>query len=700
MLNDYNKKNDDERSVENQNDTIRVNLTLLDELMIYAGELVLARNQLLRLTSDLVRQIPGLSSVLQDVNLTTSILQEKIMNTRMQPISLVFSKFPRLVRDIQLKNQKKIKFDTFGNDINLDKSVIENLYNPLAILIFYITQFDLESTADRIKADKDETSHITLKAYHEGGKVNVDIFSDGQGLNPDMIIKKALQNGIISENESHRLSKKEIVNLLFTNDFFTFNAKLEDGEQEVSLQDVRITLEKIGGTITIDSEEGKSTTINIKLPLTLVIIPSIIITVNKLNFAIPQVSLQEIVRIRKDDPDHKIEKVNNAPVLRLRNKLLPILYLWQVLGMDEPEAIDDTTRILVLRHDDNEFGLVVDEIFDHEEIVVKTIPHFFKDTLCYSGTTIMGDGTVALILDVNGISRKGKLNFTGLKDQVTVEDTEEKIQQDVQNLLLFENAKDQFFALNLDLIKRIEKINIADIDKVGQKEYIEHEGKSLSVIRLENFLPVNAPQTEQADLYVIIPKSVENPIGIITRKIVDSVSVNIQIDTESIMSRGLIGSALMKDRLVLFPDIYELIEMAEPEKMQLYKIKDQKKRKMLLIEDTPFFRSLEKNYFESAGYDVELAIDGMDGYKKAMSKKYDIFVVDLIMPRMDGYQFIENIRKNSQFDDIPALALTTLTSEESKEKAFKAGFNAYEIKLHKEKLLETVKDLINNHGRN
>jgi len=520
------------------------------------------------------------------------------------------------------------------------------------------------------------------------------------GLNPDTIIKKAIENRVISENEAHRLSKKDIINLLFTNDFFTFNARLDEGDKEVSLQDARIILEKIGGTITLDSDIGKSTIINIKLPLTLVIIPSIIITVNNLNFAIPQVSLQEIVRIRVNDPEHKIENINGAPVLRLRNKLLPILYLWKVLNMKEPKSIDDTTRILVLRHDDNEFGLVVDEIFDHEEIVVKAIPNFFKDTLCYSGTTIMGDGSVALILDVNGLSKKANLNFTGLKEQLVVEETEEKIQQDIQNLLLFENDTDQFFALNLDLIKRIEKINRNDIDKVGQKEYIEHEGKSLTVIRLENFLPISAPKDDQENLYVIIPKAVENPIGIITRKIVDSISVNIQIDTESIIARGLIGSCLLKDKLVLFPDIYELIELAEPEKMALYKIKNNKTQRMLLIEDTPFFRSLEKNYFESAGYEVELAIDGMDGFKKAMSKSYDIFVVDLIMPRMDGYQFIENIRKNETLKDIPAMALTTLTSEESKDKAFKAGFNAYEIKLHKEKLLETVKNLINKNGRN
>ncbi len=264
----------------------------------------------------------------------------------------------------------------------------------------------------------------------------------------------------------------------------------------------------------------------------------------------------------------------------------------------------------------------------------------------------------------------------------------------MQNLLLFENAKDQYFALNLDLIKRIEKVKSSDIDLVGDKEYMEHEGKSLHLIRLEHFLPVQTPDENSNELYVIIPKAVENPIGIIVRRIVDSISVNIEIDSESIIARGLIGSALIKNELVLFPDIYELIEMAEPEKMQQYKIKDKKKQRILLVEDTPFFRSLEKNYLESAGYEVDIAVDGMDGFKKAGKTKYDLFVVDIIMPRMDGYQFAESVKKNTDLKDIPALALTTLSSEDSKAKAFKAGFDAYEIKIHKDKLLETIKSLI------
>ncbi|HOQ80067.1 MAG TPA: chemotaxis protein CheW [Candidatus Cloacimonadota bacterium] len=686
----------EDKNSENKNETIRVSLTLLDELMIYAGELVLARNQLMRLTTELSKTIPGLSNVLQDIDMTTSTIQERIMNTRMQPISLVFSRFPRLIRDMTMKNKKKIHLETSGDSVDLDKSVVESLYDPLAIVMYYLVEKDIESPEERIRANKDETANIYLKAYQEGGKVNVDIISDGAGIDTQLLLNKAIEEGLVSANDAERYGKKDIFDLLFSHNFFKNHMKLDHGEEEVGLVDARVMLEKIGGSISVDTGLANNTIINVKLPLTLVIIPSIIITVNEQNFAVPQVSLQEIVRLKVGDVEHKIEQVNDAPVLRLRNKLLPILYLHKVLGMKKEEQNDETVRIMVMKHDDNEFGLVVDEIFDHEEIVVKNIPRFFKNSLCYTGTTIMGDGSVALILDIGGIGAKGKLNFTGLKEQAgSSDDIDRRMHDDMQNLLLFENAKDQFFALNLDLIKRIEKIAKADIDLVGEKEYIEHEGKSLHVIRLEQYLPVQAPDHEDSDLYVIIPKSVENPIGIIVHRIVDSISVNTEIDSDSIMAKGLIGSALIKDDLVLFPDIFELIEMSEPEKVQKYRAKDKKKQKILLIEDTPFFRSLEKNYLESAGYSVDIAIDGMDGFKKAGQHKYDLFIVDIIMPRMDGYQFVEAIKRNPELQKIPTLALTTLSSEESKTKAFNAGFDAYEIKVHKEKLLETVESLLN-----
>ncbi|MDD3049698.1 MAG: hybrid sensor histidine kinase/response regulator [Candidatus Cloacimonetes bacterium] len=677
-------------------ESIRVSVPLLNDLMTFAGELVLARNQLLRMTEDISKTVPGLQNVLQDINMTTSLLQEKIMNTRMQPISTVFNKFPRVIRDLSNKLKKDIKLEVTGNDVDLDKSIIEVLSDPLTHLIRNSADHGIELPSVRQKAGKPSVGTIWLKAYHEGGKVNIDVVDDGRGINRENILKKAIDKGIVTESEAKIMSDKNVYSLIFAAGFSTAEEVSDVSGRGVGMDVVRTNIEKLGGSVSVDSEKGKGTVVNLKLPLTLAIIPSLIVTVQNQNFALPQVSLRELVRIKKGEGQHKIEMVNNAPVLRLRNKLLPIVYLADVLGLPKNDENQEIIRVLVLQQDENEFGLVVDNIFDSEEIVVKSIPRFFKKSMCYSGTTTMSDGTVALILDIAGIASKAKLNFSAIQTKTeSKEDSLRKDTQEKQNLLLFENADDEFFALNLDLIKRIEKINQSEIEIVGDKKYIEHEGKSLRIIQLEDFLPVKVKQNPGENIYVIIPTWIENPIGIIAHKIIDSISVNANIDTESITAKGLIGSALIDKRIVLFPDIYSIAEMADPEKTHRYHSDQNEKIKILLVEDTPFFRSLVKQYFESVGYKVDLAVDGMDAMKKLQKNKYQAFVVDIIMPRMDGFEFAKAVRSNEEYDTTPLIALTTLSDDVNRSKATEIGFDAYEIKVHKEHLLETVKKLLN-----
>ncbi|MDD4155203.1 MAG: hybrid sensor histidine kinase/response regulator [Candidatus Cloacimonetes bacterium] len=694
-------KHPKKESVTHQKETLRVSVNLLNDLMTFAGELVLARNQLMRLASDAARTVPGLNSVLQDINFTTSILQEKIMNTRMQPISLVFNKFPRVIREMEIKLNKKINLDIVGNEVDLDKSIIENLSDPLTHLVRNSADHGIESPQERTKNGKTEAGTIWLKAYHKGGKVNIDVIDDGKGMDEQKILRKALEKGVINESDVSKLSKKDILDLVFAPGFSTADQISAVSGRGVGMDVVKTNIEKLGGSVSIDSTLGKGSSVNLKLPLTLAIIPSLIIKVSNMHFALPQVALKEIVRVKKNDPTRKIEKIHQSPVLRLRNKLLPIVYLKEVLGIEKLVEEQEVTRVLVLSFDTNEFGLVVDEIVENEEIVVKSIPQFLKSSQCYSGTTIMGDGSVALILDIPGMANKAKLDFVGLREEekkfLKYDEDEEHIKKtlDKQSILLFENAENEFFALNLDLIKRIEKISNEQFEKVGEKEYIEHEGKSMRVVRLEHYLPVRAREKENDFRYVIIPKLIENPLGVIAHKIIDSIDIEVNIDTESITSKGLIGSSLIKEDLVLFPDIYQIIEMAEPERVNKTMNNQNTKYNILVVEDTPFFRTLEKQYFESAGYKVDTAIDGVDALKKLSKKKYDILIVDIIMPRMDGYEFVNNVKKNEQFKNIPCIAVTTLTSEDSREKAKKVGFDAYEIKIHKEKLLGLVKELVN-----
>lgn len=683
-----------------QKETLRVSVSLLNDLMAFAGELVLARNQLLRLASDASKNVPGLPAVLQDIDMTTSVLQEKIMNTRMQPISLVFNKFPRMIRDLGGKLNKKINLETTGNDVDLDKSIIENLSDPLTHLVRNCADHAIELPDERVKKGKPEFGTVLLKAYHEGGKVNIDVIDDGAGIDPNKLLRKALEKKVISETEAKKLTEKQILELIFAPGFSTAEKISDVSGRGVGMDVVKTNIEKLGGSVSIESKVDQGTLVNLKLPLTLAIIPSLIIKTRNMHFALPQVALKELVRVKKGDENRRIEKVNEAPVLRLRNKLLPIVYLTEVLGIDKHDENVEVTRVLVLKHDINEFGLVVDEIVENEEIVVKSIPRFFKSSTCYSGTTIMGDGSVSLILDIAGIANKAKLNFASIKEQEkniskAEEEASSSVSSEKQNILLFENAENELFALNLDLIKRIEKLENDEFEMVGEKEYIEHEGKSLRVVRLEHFLPVRTREKQNTYRYVIIPKLLEMPIGIIAHKIIDSLETEIHIDTENITSKGLIGSALIQEKLVLFPDIYQMVEMAEPEKAIRRIHNENDKFKLLIVEDTAFFRTLEKQYFESAGYRVDTANDGLDALKKLANKNYDLFIVDILMPRMDGYEFVQEVRKNPKLLNTPCVAVTTLTSEESRQKAKDSGFDAYEIKIHKDKLLDTVKTLLN-----
>jgi len=676
-------------------ESIRVAVPLLNDLMTFAGELVLARNQLMRMTEDIAKTVPGLANVLQDINMTTSLLQEKIMNTRMQPISTVFNKFPRVIRDLSGKLKKDIRLEISGKEVDLDKSIVEQLSDPLTHLIRNSADHGIELPVDRKKAGKSPQGNIWLKAYHEGGKVNIDVIDDGRGIDKKRVLKKAIENGIISEAEAKTMTDKKVYSLIFAPGFSTASEISDVSGRGVGMDVVRTNIEKLGGSVSVDSDFGKGTIVNLKLPLTLAIIPSLIVNVQEQNFALPQVSLKELVRLKQGEGQLKIEKVNNSPVLRLRNKLLPIVYLAEVLGLPKPDKNQEIIRVLVLQQDGNEFGLVVDKIFDSEEIVVKSIPRFFKNSMCYAGTTTMSDGTVALILDIAGIATKAKLNFGVTKEkEIIIDEDSLKHATEKQNLLLFENAEDEFFALNLDLIKRIEKINKDEVEIVGDKEYIEHEGKSLRIIRLEDFLPVRSYKNESNTLYVIIPTWIENPLGIIAHKIIDSISVSTNIDSENITAKGLIGSALIDKKIVLFPDIYTIAEMADPEKAYRYKTTTNKKFNILLVEDTPFFRTLVKQYLESAGYNVDVANDGLDAVKKLQQNKYNLFVVDIIMPRMDGFEFAKTVRSNNSYNKIPMIALTTLTDENSKNKAKKIGFDAYEVKVHKDQLLDTIKGLL------
>jgi two-component system chemotaxis sensor kinase CheA len=720
-------------------DSIRVHVSLLNSLLNLAGEMVLGRNQLLRAMEKHRKTIPGMDSILQNMDRITTEMQDKVMQTRMQPLGNVFNKFPRIIHDLSQNLGKEIELKLEGGEVELDKSIIEALADPLTHLVRNAADHGLESSEIREKSGKYRTGTITMKAYHEGGYVCIDITDDGAGIDFATIKSKAVEKGLATGSEIITMSEQQLIQLLFKPGFSTAETVTNYSGRGVGMDVVKTNIEKLGGTIEVFTQPGKGSTFKLLLPLTLAIIPSLIVEVEGQKFALPQVNLEEIVRIKPGDSAHKIEFIHDSEVLRLREHLLPVIHLADVLGLqrtyldpatgerkinrrialrdqryelpekcsnvpaaqaeadpDIPqyrrEISSNILRILVIKTGSLRYGIAVDVIHDGEEILVKSLPSYIKDCKCYSGVTILGDGRAAMILDPGGIIEKANLKYIKEQDQNIIEKdqfTEQFHEQ--QNLLLFNCSGPETFGINMALVSRVGTVKNSQIEKIGDLDYIKFGEDSLRILHPEDFLPVGKGSSPKETHYLIIPKLVRYPMGIVIEHIIDTVQVSIHLDEESIKAKGLIGSTIINDRIVLILNLYELFEMADPVH---YSMKDFERvtfgKTLLVVEDTPFFLKMERGYLEAAGYNVLTATNGKEALRIIQERKVDGVVSDIVMPVMDGIELVKKIREDKQLAHLPVIALTSLDGETQTRAGLDAGFDYYEYKLDRSRLLEKV----------
>ncbi|MFN8614371.1 MAG: chemotaxis protein CheA [Vampirovibrionales bacterium] len=564
------------------NETIRVRVDLLNRLMNLAGEMVLFRNQLNQKLEQYVANIEGLGGVVQNINATTSELQEYIMQTRMQPIGNVFNKFNRVVRDIARSLDKQITIEISGDEVELDKSIVESLSDPLTHLIRNACDHGIELPAARKKSGKSPQGTIQLKAFQEGGQIVISIQDDGKGIDADSLAQKALEKGIIKPSDMERMSSKEKVNLIFHPGFSTAAQVSDISGRGVGMDVVRTNIEKLGGTIDVETEVGMGTIIYLHLPLTLAIIPSLLVGVQQHRFAVPQINVVELLCVRGEDVPKQIERVGDAAVLKLRGRLLPLVRLADALGlertfsdpetgeavserrlslyerrlrMSHPEVLatedgrvmlprtgDDRREvaypdynIAVLKMGGKQYGLIVDEVHNLEEIVVKPLSQYVADCRCFAGATIMGDGSVAMILDVAGVADTVNLDFSRAdKEQ---EDRERALQlQNKTNttrmeVILFSNGhqedSDQF-AVPLQHVLRLEKFDTRTIQHVGGKEFLTYQGRSLPLLRLHHEIPVEEGQADETgNAYLLLPRAAEGHAALVVNRIVDVDTVEV-----------------------------------------------------------------------------------------------------------------------------------------------------------------------------
>lgn len=710
--------------------TVRINIDILDKLMVQAGELVLIRNQHLLSVDD---TDPIARSIAHRLDLITSELQETIISTRMQPVGKVIDKFPRVVRDLGKSLGKQIQINITGSNAELDKTILESLTDPLTHIIRNSCSHGIETPEERLKNGKPKTGHISISAFHEAGRVNIKITDDGRGVDSERIRRKVLEKGLKTEADLEQMSHQDILNLVFLPGFSTMDEANDVSGRGVGMDVVKTSIEKLGGSFDFESRTGEGTTIMLRLPLTLAIIPSLIVRSDDYIYAIPQVGLVELVSLYDNEILTKIEQADDHEVYRLRDRLLPLVRLNEVLErpklfdrrirteiaekhyqesqnirrqlIESGKSIDDFTcekslNIVVLKVGANHYGMIVDEILGTEEIVVKPLHSAIKSLGIYSGATIMGNGKTALILDVGGIAR-----HTGITLAEKILSDRDKISQEDerQTVLLFKSGPKEQFALPLPLIRRIEPILLDDIELVGNKEYITVDGVSTLILRLEKILSVS-PVVEQEKMFLILPRHLKRPVGILMSAFVDVVDASVHLDTESYSADGLLGTAIINEGMTLFIDFYRLVEIIEPEyfadKKKLPKPGPPQEKKdkafsILLLEDISFFRNLIKGYLEAEGYSVVAVKNGQLGLDQMDENVFDLIVSDLEMPGMNGWDFITRVRRNRNFREIPALALTSLDNDTARQRALDSGFDFYEVKLDREHFLATVTKALN-----
>ena len=542
--------------------TIRVDVGLLDKVMNLVGELVLARNQIIQFSSTIKDQ--SFLSASQRLNLLTTELQEGVMKTRMQPIGNVWGKFPRVVRDLAHACGKKVNLELDGAETELDRTIIEAIKDPLTHAVRNAVDHGLEAPERRRALGKSEAGRILLRAFHEGGQVNIEVSDDGAGLDLERIRSRAVERGLVAADAATRLTEREVMHLIFAPGFSTAAKITNVSGRGVGMDVVKTNIEKIGGTVDVVTRPGQGTTLKIKIPLTLAIIPALIVTSRFERYAIPQVNLLELVRLEGDQAKTALESLHGTSVYRLRGNLLPIVFLNRALGMpDDAGAEADAINIIVLQADDRQFGLVVDSISDTEEIVVKPLGKELKGISAFAGATIMGDGRIALILDVLGIAQASNV-ISAARDRGHHKESNEAeaSSDDRETLLLFRVGSAGRMAIPLSMVARLEEIARDDIERAGGRDVIQYRGAILPLIDLARATG-RQRANETASLQVIVYSEDDKSVGFVVDQIIDIVEETLTV-RQRIERDGVASAAVVQGRVTDILDVHGVIRTQDP----------------------------------------------------------------------------------------------------------------------------------------
>ena len=555
------------------NETIRVDVSLLDDLMNLVGELVLARNQILQFTQN--QGDPSFNATSQRLNLITTELQAGVMKTRMQPIENVWNKFPRVVRDLTIGCGKQARLEMEGKHTELDKTLLEAIKDPLTHLVRNAVDHGLESPQQRLAAGKPVEGVVRLGAYHEGGQVIIEISDDGAGIDANVLRRKAIQKGLLTAEEAAARSDRDMLNVIFQPGFSTADVVSNISGRGVGMDVVKTNIEGIGGSVDVQTVLGRSTTFKVKIPLTLAIIPALVVTVGGDRYAIPQVSLLELVRL---DVHHSqsgqngqggggIEWIQGVPVHRLRGRLLPLVFLDEVFAGDVaagPVADREAYNIVVVQADDHQFGLVVDETSDTAEIVVKPLGRLLKHVDAFAGATIMGDGRVALILDVMGIANHVGITSgeRGAARHAATNAEAADAAIDRRRLLLF-SLGERRLGLPLEAVARLEEFRPRDVEISNHRPVVQYRGEIMHLVDLGEELRIPRARAEGQPMQVVVYTESDVSVGLVVDEIFDIVEESFEMTARS-SANGIQGTAVIQGLVTDVIDVRGILDAALP----------------------------------------------------------------------------------------------------------------------------------------
>jgi two-component system chemotaxis sensor kinase CheA len=688
--------------------SLRVSVPLVDRMMALAGELVLVRNQALR-SIDPVNSPPQ-RRLLRRLDSITDELQDAALRMRAQPVGTLFDRYPRLVRDLARQLGKQIEVRISGAEVELDKTIVELLADPLTHLIRNCCDHGIETPEQRLAAGKSPGGQIHLSARQERGQIVIEIRDDGRGIDVQAIKRKAVEHGVKRADELERMSDRQVFGMILLSGFSTAKQVTDLSGRGVGMDVVKTNLDQIGGVVEIDSGAGRGSVFTLRLPLTLAIMPCLLLGSDGQCYGVPQRDVEEIVLLGDANSRRRIERNHEGEVLRWRGRLLPVARVREMLARSGPfdagalaevaqrhecdGAATSRGYAAVVRLGSRRFVIAFDEVLGSENIVVKPLHPLLRPLGIYAATTILGDGRVALIFSGEGVAR-----HSGILDRATVE-TVESLPSSTEGavaepVLLFRCGREELLAVRMDSVRRVVTISPDQIEHIGDRELINVGGAATNILRLDRLLRLSSC-TDGSRMFLLLPRAQRAPLGLLISEIVDTPTLEWQLDSTAYQADGVLGSMMVRGgEIALVIDLERIAQIWEQVHRPARRLRpDRTAARILVVDDTQFFQKVVGEHLRGEGYDVKLVDDGRAALAALRAEPFDLVVSDIEMPVMDGHALARAVRGEESLKRIPLVALTTLDTPASRAAAAESGFDAYEVKLNRETLLETVGKLL------